>query len=108
MIQNEKVREALIDVYNRCFDTTDDVDILAEYISELESQLRWRPVSEGNLPDYIQKVEIHDRIEGTVMLARHTARIPQWSSDDELYFHGAHYERIDKWRPIPKLPEENE
>lgn len=82
-------------------------DALQARIDELEEQLRWRPVSEGYLPDYSRKVEIHDRLDGTVMLGRHVGRIPQWVTDDGLYFHGDNYERIDKWRPIPELPMED-
>ena len=96
-----------VDIPDEQWNTRPIEDALQARIDGLEAQLRWRLVSKGNLPDYIQKVEIHDRIEGTVMLARHTARIPQWSSDDGLYFHGNNYERIDKWRPIPKLPKES-
>lgn len=77
-------------------------------IAYLEDKLRWRPVSDGNLPDPYQEVEFHDTVTDSVMIGNHAMGIPQWASDSGLYFHGDNYERIDKWRPIPEFEVKNE
>ena len=110
MIQNEKVREALIDVYNRCFDTTDDVDVLAEYISELEARIpQWISVKD-RLPEDGDEVLFF--VMDWVMKGKYCKQVPHW----EAYLSGgsAHYhknngiEHVTHWMPLPEPPKESE
>ena len=98
MIQNENVREALIDVYNRCFDTTDDVDVLAEYISELEARIpQWISVKD-RLPENSNIVLVCvDNIvpEGYVQIG--------WMLGE--FFENKH---VTHWMPLPEPPEDTD
>ena len=102
MIQNEKVREALIDVYNRCFDTTDDVDVLAEYISELEARIpQWISVKD-RLPE-------DDEMKLITLWDCNSMRMAYYYEQELWICNGVDVTGfVTHWMPLPEPPEENE
>ena len=74
---------------------------LNQRIAYLEEQLRWRPVSDDNLPNDNERVDV--LWCGRPYQGHHVASIPQWTVGG-IYFHRQNgYEEITHWRPIPEL-----
>ena len=74
---------------------------LNQRIATLEEQLRWRPVSDDNLPNDNERVDV--LWCGRPYQGHHVASIPQWTVGG-IYFHRQNgYEEITHWRPIPEL-----
>ncbi len=66
---------------------------------------RWIPVSE-RLPADNVKVLFYDAFCDDVLYGIHAKVVPQWHSDDGIYFHGREYSNITHWMPKPEPPEE--
>ena len=64
----------------------------------------WIPVSE-KLPLDWERVLIC-RGENRVSIGIHNSKIPQWATDDGLYYHTDSYEYVTSWQPLPKQPKE--
>lgn len=75
--------------------------LLKDYMKLKDS---WIPVSE-KLPSDGERVLIY-RGENRVSIGIHNSKIPQWATDDDLYYHTDSYEYITSWQPLPKQPKE--
>jgi len=80
---------------------------LATRIVELEAAQRWIPVKERLPEDATGVLIFGDAISQMrdIGLAYHISNIPQWATDEGLYFHGDSYKRVTHWMPLPEPPE---
>lgn len=69
-----------------------------------DAKPKWISV-EDRLPNRGINVLIWDAGGDTIYTADHIQNIPQWSTEDGVYFHGSGYDRITHWMPLPEAPE---
>lgn len=79
--------------------------------ASLRERTRWIPVSE-RLPE--DGVEVLIAAESVfephyhIWKAYHVSHIPQWTTDNDLYYHHTNYKSITHWMPLPEAPEVQE
>lgn len=95
----------------------DFVATLEYHVSSLESQLaelqarQWISVAD-RLPedDVVVLVVVTSAFSEYryIQIAHHIPSVPQWNTEDGVYFHGSEYKRITHWMPKPEAPKEDE
>lgn len=80
------------------------IDALSVRIAELEAATRPIPVTE-RLPDDGVRVIVFDTTLERVGIARHVAQVPQWATDDGVFYHNDSYGWITHWQPLSPPPE---
>lgn len=81
-----------------------DREQLMRRIAELEAATRPIPATE-QLPDDNVRVIVFDTTLERVGIARHVAQVPQWATDDGVFYHNDSYGWITHWQPLPQPPE---
>jgi hypothetical protein len=88
----------------------DIIDDWSNKLADYEDKNEWIPVGE-RLPEDENYVMVYGKYLCTydwnkgIAIASHYKGIPQWSTVDDIFYHGDGYKTITHWRPLLEPPE---